>query len=389
MIPYGKQEITEDDIQSVKEVLESDFLTQGPCVEKFESDLSFKVNSNYACASNSATSSLHLACLAVGLSEGDYLWTSPNSFVASSNCGLYCGAKIDFVDINPHTLNIDVDNLEIKLKEAQVKNALPKVIVPVHFGGLSCEMDRIYELKQEYGFYIIEDASHAIGGQFNDKMVGSCEFSDICIFSFHPVKIITTAEGGIATTQNEKLFSSMISLRSHGITRDPMQMMQSNLNQPWYYEQISLGLNYRMTDIHAALGISQLKRLEKFIEKRNSLASRYRKKLEKFNIGLQYVPENIWSSYHLFVIRILEGRSQNIRQKIFLDLRENNINVNVHYIPIHLQPYYKNMGFKYGDFPQAEKYYEEAITLPLYPSLSLNQQDYVVDCLEQSLQKYQ
>ena len=368
IIPYNRQHIDTSDIKLVNRVLKSDLITQGPNVGKFEKAIAKRVKSKYAVASNSATSSLHLACMAIGLKKGDWLWTSPNSFVASSNCGLFCGAKIDFVDIDSKTFNIDVNLLEKKLIKAKKQKKLPKVLVPVHFAGLPCEMKKIFKLSKKYKFKIIEDASHALGAKYNSEDIGNCKYSDIAVFSFHPIKMITTIEGGVATTNNIKYAEQMSKLRTHGIIKVKNKMRRKKEGD-WYYEQNDLGFNYRMNDVQAALGYSQLKKLNKFLKKRREIAKFYKKKLKNSPINFQAENKGYKSSYHLFVIEILKGKK--IKKKIFDALRSNNILVNVHYIPIHLQPYYmKNFNFKKGQFQLAEKYYERAISLPIYFSLS-------------------
>jgi len=376
-IPYGKQEISDNDIDEVIKVLKSDFITQGPKIDVFESNISNYVGSKYSCAVNSATSALHISCLALGVGAGDYVWTSPNSFVASSNCALYCGANIDFVDIDPITNNISLDCLERKLKEAEKKDALPKVVIPVHLSGLSCDMKSIYDLSNQYKFKIIEDASHAIGAEYKNKKVGSCEYSDISVFSFHPVKIITTGEGGLACTNNKNIAKKLNILRSHGVTRD-RDFMENEPHGDWYYEQLDLGLNYRITDIQAALGISQLKRLDQFIQKRNKLAKIYDAELNSEFYDLPQVGGDQVSSFHLYIIKLKEELKSNHR-KLFSHLRSNGIGVNIHYIPIHYHPYYKKLGFRKGDFPNAENYYQRAISIPLYFGLSKSDQKYVID----------
>jgi UDP-4-amino-4,6-dideoxy-N-acetyl-beta-L-altrosamine transaminase len=386
MIPYGKQDINEADIEAVVSVLKSDFLTQGPKVPLFEKCISRYCGSSYAVASNSATSSLHLACLALELRKEDWLWTSPNSFVASANCGLYCNAKVDFVDIDPLTYNLSTDKLEEKLIKAKKLNKLPKIVIPVHFAGQSCDMIKIKALSDEYGFAIIEDASHAIGGKYMGELIGGCQYSDITVFSFHPVKIITTAEGGIATTNSKILEQKMRLLNSHGITRDE-SLMNGPIIGPWYYQQILLGLNYRMTDLQAALGISQLDRVDDFVSKRHALKERYDLLLKDLPIILPYQSKDIYSSLHLYPIKIDISKKNNItRIDVFNKLRLNNIGVNVHYIPIHMQPYYQDLGFQHGDFPNSELYYEVALSLPLFSSMTIEQQDNVVAELCQSLQ---
>ena len=386
MIPYGKQDINEADIEAVVGVLRSDFLTQGPKVPLFEKCISEYCGSSYAVASNSATSSLHLACLALELGKEDWLWTSPNSFVASANCGLYCNAKVDFVDIDPLTYNLSTDKLEEKLIKAKKLGKLPKIVIPVHFAGQSCDMIKIKALSDEYGFAVIEDASHAIGGKYKGALIGGCQYSDITVFSFHPVKIITTAEGGIATTNSKILEQKMRLLNSHGITRDE-SLMKGPLIGPWYYQQILLGLNYRMTDLQAALGISQLDRVDDFVSKRHALKERYDLLLKDLPIILPYQSKDSYSSLHLYPIKIDISKQNNItRIDVFNKLRLNNIGVNVHYIPIHMQPYYQDLGFQPGDFPNSELYYEGALSLPLFSSMTIEQQDKVVAELSQSLQ---
>lgn len=384
MIPYGKQDIQEEDITAVVDALRSSHITQGPIVPKFEITVAETVNAKHAVAVNSATSALHIACLALGLGPGDWLWTTPNTFVASANCALYCGAKVDFVDIDPKTYNLCPQELEKKLEQAKRSGKLPKIVVPVHLTGQSCDMASIHSLSDKYGFKIIEDASHAIGAKYNGHPVGSCAFSDITIFSFHPVKIITTGEGGMALTNSPKLACRLNLLRSHGITRDESLMPQKP-DGPWHYQQIMLGYNYRMTDIQAALGISQLARLEEYIKRRHAIANFYDTKLKNLPLTLPLKPKDSSSAYHLYVVRL---QLENIRTKylqIFQALRDKNILVNLHYIPVHTQPYYKKMGFKKGDFPESEQYYREALSLPIYPTLTEPEQLHVVDALEQAL----
>lgn len=369
MIPYGRQHLDEDDVKAVVETLTSNWLTQGPAIPKFETALADYCGANFGIAVNSATSALHIACLALGVSEGDRVWTSPNSFVASSNCALYCGAKVDFVDIDLHTGNMCVDALRKKLVLAESINALPKVVIPVHFAGQPCDMKEIRALSKQYGFFVIEDASHAVGAKYQEKFVGSCQFSDICVFSFHPVKIITTMEGGMALTNNSEWAEKMRMLRSHGITNDPEKMTEES-HGPWYYQQIALGFNYRMTDVEAALGLSQLDKLDTFVEKRNALATYYDKSLRsQANIAPLSQHNDIYSSYHLYVVRV-KSLDSTMHTTLVTQLRESGIFAHVHYIPIHLQPYYQNLGFKKGDYPNAERYYQQAITLPMFPDLS-------------------
>jgi UDP-4-amino-4,6-dideoxy-N-acetyl-beta-L-altrosamine transaminase len=384
MIPYGRQEITLADIESVIDVLRSDFLTQGPAVPKFEASVTTHVNVTHAVAVNSATSALHIACLALGLGVGDILWTTPITFVASANCALYCGASVDFVDIDPKTYNISIQALEEKLVDAERNGKLPKIVVAVHLCGQPCEMDEIYRLSKLYGFKIIEDASHAIGGKYKGEFIGNCRYSDITVFSFHPVKIITTAEGGMALTNSDYLAEKMQLLRSHGITRDSNKMTHE-ADGPWYYQQVELGYNYRMTDIQAALGVSQMTRLDQYVATRHSLVDRYNQELENFPLTRPWQHSDSYSAFHLYVIRL---NSQNIHKShldVFNDLRSSNIGVNLHYIPVHTQPYYQKLGFKQGDFPEAEKYYSEAISLPLYATLSTEDQNTVIHTLKSAL----
>jgi len=382
-IPYGRQSISNEDINSVVKVLQSDYLTQGNSVPIFESKLSSYVGAKYAVATSNGTSALHIACLALGLDSNDYLWTTPISFVASANCGLYCGAKVDFVDINPSTYNIDIDKLSYKLREAKKENKLPSIIVVVHFSGLSCDMDKIKELSTEYEFKIIEDACHALGGSYKNNKIGSCSYSDVTVFSFHPVKIITTGEGGMATTNNKSYADNMRLLRSHGITRDVNN--DNKKNKPWYYEQVSLGFNYRMSDIQAALGVSQLGKIDSFIEKRNQIFSKYIDLLSSTDIQLPFTGKDYYSANHLFVIRIKLDKTNRKHYEVFKYLLDNNIGANLHYIPIYRQPYYNSFGYKKTDFPESEKYYKEAITLPIYPELRDDEVEYIVDMLKNSL----
>lgn len=376
MIPYGRQQIDKKDIEEVVKVLNSDFITQGPVVEKFEKKIAQVVKSSYALTVNSATSALHLACLALGLKQGDHLWTSPNSFLASANCGLYCGASIDFVDIDPGTFNMCSGALEEKLIVAKKQNLLPKIVIPVHFGGEPSEMKRIWELSKDYGFRIIEDASHAIGSSYRKKMTGSCEYSDITVFSFHPVKIITTGEGGVAVTNNLQDYSFMKECRSHGVVRDSVKFVNKSEGS-WYYEQQELGMNYRMADILAALGMSQLLKLDTFITKRESIASNYDLALKEAKISTQTRNQLNRSSMHLYVLQV----PKSDRAKLYNILRKKGIGVNVHYIPIHLQPFYRKRGFKAGDFPKAEKYYSQALSIPIFPSLRTEDQHFIIENL--------
>jgi len=381
MIPYSKQDINEDDIESVIKILKSDFLTQGPTVPKFEESISSFCGSKYSVAVTSATAALHLSCLALGLKKGDYLWTSPISFVASANCARYCGANVDFVDIDPNTYNLNTVLLKDKLIKAEKNNKLPKIIVPVHLCGNPSEMEEIYSLSKRFKFKIIEDASHAIGGSYKNERIGSCRYSDITVFSFHPVKIITTGEGGIATTNNHQLAKTIALLRSHGITREEKDMISESHGE-WYYQQIELGFNYRMTDIQASLGLSQMNRIVDFVKKREQIAQKYNKAFEKLPIKIPTQKSYVVSSRHLYVIRVNNEISKTNHSDLFHKLRKLGIYVNLHYIPIHLQPYYENLGFKKGDFPNSEKYYEEALSLPIYTSLRKEDQDYVIDNIE-------
>jgi UDP-4-amino-4,6-dideoxy-N-acetyl-beta-L-altrosamine transaminase len=380
VIPYGKQDINQQDIDSIVDVLKSDFLTQGPQVPAFEQALINHTGANYALAVNSATSALHIACLALGLGEGDWLWTSPITFVASANCGLYCGAQIDFVDIDPDTYNMCPRRLEEKLIQAKAEDKLPKVVVPVHLCGQPCDMAAIAKLATDYGFKVIEDASHAIGGKYNSLPIGSCEYSDITVFSFHPVKIVTTAEGGAAMTNQKTLSDKMALLRSHGVTRVPEQM-EGDSHGGWYYQQIDLGFNYRMTDLQAALGVSQMQRLKMFITARHRLAERYNKLLKLLPVVLPYQLEHTYSGLHLYVIRLQLDNITLTHKEVFDALRDKGIGVNLHYIPVHTHPYYKKMGFSAGDFPESERYYSEAISLPMFHSMTEDQQDTVVQVL--------
>lgn len=382
MIGYGRQHITQEDIDAVAAVLRSDFLTQGPAVPRFEAALAAQCGAAHAVAVNSATSALHIACLAMGLRPGDALWTVPNSFVASANCGLYCGATVDFVDIDARTWNMSVEALREKLEKARREGALPRIVVPVHFAGQPTEQEAIRRLADEYGFKVLEDASHAIGASRNGERVGSCRWSHATVFSFHPVKIITTGEGGAVLTNDVQLCADMQMLRSHGITRDAARFVSGENPPAWHYEQQMLGFNYRMTDIQAALGCSQLTRLGEYVDARNRLAQRYDSLLAGLPLSRPTLAPGNVSSWHLYVIRVENGR-----RACFDGLREAGIGANVHYAPIHLQPYYRARGFSHGDFPEAERYGEEAITLPLYPALGTQNQDRIVQTLHDLLGK--
>lgn len=384
MIPYGRQDIQQSDIDAVIEVLNSNFLTQGPKVTEFEKAVAHYCHTKYGVAVNSATSALHIACMALDLGTSDWLWTTPITFVASANCALYCNAQVDFVDIDPITYNISIAALEAKLEQAQIDNQLPKIVIPVHLAGQSCDMQKIYELSQRYGFKIIEDASHAIGGSYQNKKIGSCQYSDITVFSFHPVKIITTGEGGMAMTNDPKIAAKFMLLRSHGITRD--KSLINHDNEPWYYEQHELGYNYRMTDIAAALGASQLTRLDEYVAQRHAIAHRYNEALADLPLTLPYQADVSHSSYHLYIIRLNLQEIELSRLEVFNQLRDAGISVNVHYIPVHTQPYYKdNFGFQKGDFVNSEKYYAEAISLPMYPTLKDSEQDYIIEQIKRIL----
>lgn len=381
-IPYGHQDVTAADIDAVVDVLKSDYLTQGPVVPRFERRAAEHVGATHAVATNNATSALHLACRALDLGPGDRLWTSPITFVASANCALYCGAKVDFVDIDSRTYNMDPDALEAKLEQSKANNNLPKIVVPVHLAGQSCDMRAIHALAQRYGFRIIEDASHAIGGKYQNHYIGDCRYSDITVFSFHPVKIITTAEGGMVLTNDDALAEKMELLRSHGITRDPT-LITHPPDGPWYYQQIDLGYNYRMTELQAALGVSQIQRLDQYVARRHEIAQRYDKQLSGLPLILPWQHPDAWSAFHLYIIRVQSAPNMRGRGEVYSALRAANIGVNVHYIPVHLQPWYQQFGFKQGDFPQAENYYAEAISLPLFPTLTEPEQDHVIKTLHE------
>ena len=383
-IPYATQWIDDDDISAVISALKSEWLTQGPAIESFERKLAEYCNVKHAVAVSNATAGLHLACLALKLGPGDLMWTSPNSFVASANCARYCGADVDFVDIDSRTYNLSVTGLEHKLSASSTAGRLPKVVIPVHFAGQSAELAQIRELSIRYGFAVLEDAAHAIGGQYKDGPVGSCQFSDISVFSFHPVKIMTTGEGGAVTTNSDVLYSRLVQLRSHGITRDE-NAMRSRPDGPWYYEQLDLGWNYRMTDIQACLGQSQLAKVEHFVSRRTELADRYRQALQDLPLTLPWQHQDTKSAWHLYVVRLHTKAIRSTRREVFDYLRAKGIGVNVHFIPIHTQPYYCQQGFRVGQFPEAERYYTEAISLPMFPKLTNQQQDRVVDTLRMAL----
>jgi UDP-4-amino-4,6-dideoxy-N-acetyl-beta-L-altrosamine transaminase len=383
MIPYGRQNISEEDIQAVVSVLRSDFLTQGPAIEAFEKAVAAYCGATYAVAVSNATAALHIACLSLGLGKGDSLWTSPNTFVASANCGLYCGAGVDFVDIDPATYNLSAARLEEKLERAAREGKLPKVVVPVHFSGQSCDMEAIGALAKRYGFAVIEDASHAIGGGYRGRPIGSCAHSDLAVFSFHPVKIITTGEGGMIVTNRKDLYEKLIRLRSHGITRDPARM-DGPSEGDWFYQQVDLGFNYRITDLQAALGLSQLSRLDEFVARRHFLADRYERLLADLPVTLPRRDPAGRSALHLYVVKLGPGAKTD-RARAFAALRKSGIGVNVHYIPVHTQPYYRGLGFRAGDFPAAESYYASALSLPMYFGLTESQQDEVAAKLKEAL----
>lgn len=384
MIPYGRQNVDQSDCDAVLEVLRSDFLTQGPMVPRFEQALAARVSAAHAVAVNSATSALHLACLALELGPGDRLWTVPNTFVASANCARYCGAEVDFVDIDPQTYNLSTSALASKLQEAERSGSLPKVLVAVHFAGQSCDMAAVRALTRSYGIRIIEDASHAVGGRYQGSEVGGCAHSDITVFSFHPVKIITTGEGGMALTNDARLASRMRRLRSHGITRD-VDEMERRGEGAWYYEQVDLGFNYRMTDLQAALGLSQYRRLDEFLARRREIARRYQELLADVPLILPFQRPDTESAFHLYVVQIDPTRTSTSRAVVFARMRKAGVGVNVHYVPVHMQPYYVRRGFRVGQYPEAEKYYSRAITVPIHPLLSSSELDHVAAALRQAL----
>lgn len=381
MIPYGRQHIDQNDIDAVVDVLNSDFLTQGPAIAAFEKSISSYCRVQHTVAVSSATAGLHIACLALGLGEGDIAWTSPNTFPATSNAALFCGAKVDFVDIDPQTYNMCPIALKTKLEEARKTGQIPKVVIPVHFAGQSCDMESIARLSKEYGFAVIEDASHCIGGDYKNNKMGSCEYSDICVFSFHPVKIITTGEGGAVTTNNEQLYKKLNLLRTHGITREETLFQKPN-EGGWYYEQIDLAPNYRITDIQAALGLSQMSKLDQFILRRRELAQRYNHLFADVEHITPHQAKDTNSSWHLYVIRVPAVR----RKEIYDGLKTAGIYANVHYIPVHTHPYYQSLGFKTGMFPQSESYYAQVISIPLYYGLQDDEQTYIAQRVLQLLQ---
>lgn len=384
MIPYGRQDISQNDIDTVVSVLKSDFLTQGPAIPLFENAVMAHTGAKHAVAVSNATAALHIACLALDLGPGDWLWTTPNTFVASANCALYCGAQVDFVDIDPHSYNLCPQKLEAKLIQAQKSNELPKIVVPVHLTGQPCDMAAIHALGKKYGFKIIEDASHAIGGHYKGEPIGNCRYSDITVFSFHPVKIITTGEGGMALTNDNHLATRLGLLRSHGITRDPA-LMTEPMHGPWYYQQVALGFNYRMTDMQAALGASQMTRLKDYVKRRHEIAQRYNELLANLPVALPWQHPDSYSAYHLYVIRLQLDKATATHRQLFEALRAKDIMVNLHYIPVHMQPYYANMGFTQGEFPEAEQYYREAISIPMHPTLTDEEQVFIVKTFSEAM----
>jgi UDP-4-amino-4,6-dideoxy-N-acetyl-beta-L-altrosamine transaminase len=384
MIPYGRQSISDEDIQAVVDVLKSDYLTQGPCVPAFEEAVARYCGAAHAVAVNSATSALHIACLALGVGSGSRVWTSPITFVASANCALYCGAEVDFVDVDPRTFNLSPDSLAAKLERAERDGRLPQVVIPVHMAGQSCDMAAIHALGQRYGFRIVEDASHAVGASYKGAPVGDCRFSDIAVFSYHPVKIITTAEGGIATTNDAELARLMGLYRTHGVTRD-LSTMEEEPHGGWYYEQQALGFNYRMTEMQAALGLSQMSRIDEFVGERRRLAARYDARLEGQPLSRPWQHPDTESSWHLYIVRLDLSRNSVSRRSVFDQLRERGVGVNLHYMPVYLQPYYRRLGFRPGLCPEAERYYEEALSIPLFATLTEEQQDHVVASLTEAV----
>jgi UDP-4-amino-4,6-dideoxy-N-acetyl-beta-L-altrosamine transaminase len=385
MIHYGRQDITQSDIDAVVKVLRSDFLTQGPVVPAFEKAVADYCCSQHAVAVNSATSALHIACLALGVGKGDSVWTTPTTFVASANCALYCGATVDFVDIDPRTYNLSVERLAEKLILAEKTGKLPKVVIPVHLCGQPCDMARIHALSQQYGFKIIEDASHAIGGKYKDEPIGNGRYSDITVFSFHPVKIITTGEGGMAVTNDATLGKKMRLLRSHGISSSAADMQPRPAQEIWNYQQIDLGFNYRMTDIQAALGLSQMQRLDEFVTKRHAIAKRYEQLLSSLPLLTPWQHKDSYSGYHLYVIRLKLDEIKKTQRQVYEAISSAGIDVNLHYIPVYRQPYYEKMGFSAGFCPQAEQYYSEAISIPMYPGLTEVLQDQVVVVIREAV----
>lgn len=385
MIPYGRQDINQADIDAVVEILRSDFITQGPVVPAFELTVADYCGASHAVAVNSGTSALHIACRALGVGPGDAIWTTPITFVASANCALYCGADVDFVDIDPRTYNMSPEKLTEKLQQAEQRGNLPKVVIPVHLCGQPCDMVSIHELSKKYGFRIIEDASHAIGGKYQDEFIGNCRYSDIAIFSFHPVKVVTSGEGGMALTNNSELAGRMQRYRSHGITSTPDEMVLRPDNEIWNYQQVTLGNNYRMTDIHAALGISQMQRIDEFVRKRHTIAKRYEELLADLSLTTPWQHPDSYSGFHLYVIRLKLNEIEKTHKEVYESLREQGIGVNLHYIPVYRQPYYEQMGFTPGYCPEAEQYYHEVISIPMYPGLTSELQGEVVEAIRKAL----
>lgn len=379
MIPYGRQTISEEDIEAVIKVLRSDWITQGPVVPRFEKAIAEYSGSEFAYCANSATSALHVACLALGVGPGDRVWTSPNTFAASANCALYCGASVDFVDIDSVSYNMSIEELYRKLELAEISNSLPKVVIPVHFAGQSCEMDEIAELSRRYGFRILEDASHAIGGKYRNSPIGDCRYSDIAVFSFHPVKVITTGEGGIALTNDPRLGRAMDLFRNHGITKQPDEMVPRPSEESWGYQQQLLGHNYRMTDLEAALGLSQLRRLDEFVNKRRAIAEIYDRSLGETEVVIPWQHPDADSSYHLYPVRLKSRRAGKSQAQLVATLRDAGIAASLHYIPVYLHPYYQSLGFSRGYCPVAEEYFRETISLPIFPSLSRADQQRVIE----------
>jgi UDP-4-amino-4,6-dideoxy-N-acetyl-beta-L-altrosamine transaminase len=385
MIPYGRQHISQEDIEAVVAVLKSDYLTQGQVVPEFEKTVADYCGVDHAVAVNSATAALHIACLALGVGKGDIVWTSPITFVASANCALYCGATLDFVDIDARTYNMSVGCLEVKLIDAEKTGKLPKVVIPVHLCGQSCEMERIYKLSLKFGFKIIEDASHAIGGQYKGELIGNCKYSDITVFSFHPVKIITTGEGGMALTRDADLSRRMRLRRSHGISNAKIDWQPRSANELWNYQQIELGFNYRMTDIQAALGISQMRRLNDFVAKRHIIAKRYDHELKEMDLQTPWQHEDTKSAYHLYPILITKNINNAFQKHVYSALHAEGISVNLHYIPVYRHPFYEAMGFQSGYCPKSEIYYQQTLSLPIFPKLTYEEQTKVIQALSVAL----
>jgi len=383
-IPYARQDVNENDVRAVIDVLESRWLTQGPSIELFERAVADYCGARYAVAVSSGTAALHIACAAIGMKAGKRLWTSVNTFVASANCARYCGAEVDFVDIDPGTYNLSVVALAAKLVQAEAEGTLPTAVVPVHFAGQPCPMEKIQELARRYGIAVIEDATHALGATRQNVRIGSCAHADMCVLSFHPVKIITSGEGGMVLTNQRELYEKLVRLRSHGITRNS-EFMIGTPDGPWYYEQVDLGFNYRITDIQAVLGLNQLQRIDSFIARRREIARRYDVELAGLPLVLPWQDEAGRSSYHLYVVRLRLDRLKRTRLEIYQRLWARKVQVNVHYIPVHLQPYYRSLGFSEGAFPEAERHYREALSIPMYPALTDSEQDVVIDALRQSL----